>query len=296
MAQATTDSRRNQTIRLRDGRTLAYAEYGDPDGTPVLFFHGTPGSRLMTVPAWDDASLGIRLIAPDRPGVGLSDYKPGRALLDWPDDVRELADALELDRFVVAGVSGGGPHSLACAYKLTDRALRAGVISGAAPIDTPEALAGMHRGNRVVFTLARRAPFVLRVIMGASGAVAKRAPTRLMDRMSKQLPPADREILADPELRSALLKEMPESYRQGARAVVDEAVFFAKPWGFRMEDITIPVLLWHGTEDRNAPLAMAKEMERRIPNCTATYYEGDGHLYFLKRWPEIARALTGETS
>jgi len=85
---------------------------------------------------------------------------------------------------------------------------------------------------------------------------------------------------------------MPESYRQGARGVVNEAVMFTKPWGFRMEDIAVPVLLWHGTEELNAPLSMAKEMERRIPNCTATYYEGEGHLYFFRRWPEIARALT----
>jgi len=92
-------------------------------------------------------------------------------------------------------------------------------------------------------------------------------------------------------IRKALAAEIPESYRQGGRAVADEAVIFMKPWGFSLEDISAPVLLWHGSEDRNAPFAMAKEMERRLPNCTATYYEGEGHLYFMKRWPEIARAL-----
>jgi pimeloyl-ACP methyl ester carboxylesterase len=294
MSQTTQESPLNQSVRLADGRRLGFAEYGDSGGTPVLFFHGTPGSRLMAAPAWNDASLGIRLIAPDRPGIGLSDYRPGRTLLNWADDVHELADALGLDRFVVAGVSGGGPHSLACAYKLGDRVLRAGVISGAATMDSTEELQGMHRANRLVFTLARRAPVVLRVMMAASAAAAKRAPTKLLDRMSKQLPPSDREILADRDLRDALMKDAPESYRQGSRAVVDEAIIFSKPWGFRMEEITVPVVLWHGTEDRNAPLAMAKEMERRIPNCTATYYEGEGHLYFIKRWPEIARALKGE--
>ena len=121
MAQTAQETRLNQTIKLRDGRTLGYAEYGDRNGVPVVFFHGTPGSRLMAVPAWNDTSLGIRLIAPDRPGLGLSTYLPHRTLLNWPGDVAELADALKLEKFIVAGVSGGGPHSLACAYALPDR-------------------------------------------------------------------------------------------------------------------------------------------------------------------------------
>jgi pimeloyl-ACP methyl ester carboxylesterase len=289
VTQTEQDARRNQTIRLRDGRTLGFAEYGDPNGAPLLFFHGTPGSRLMAVPEWDDTSLGIRLIAPDRPGIGLSDYLPNRTIQSWADDVRELGDALALDRFVVAGVSGGGPHSLACACKLPDRVIRAGVISGAAPMDTPEALAGMHTGNRIAFKLANRAPIVLRALFGVMSYVAKKKPDANFG--DKGLPPADREIMKDTALRKALMAEAPESYRQGSRAIADEAVMFTKPWGFRMEDITVPVLLWHGGEDRNAPLAMAKVMERRIPDCTATYYETEGHLYFLKRWPELARAL-----
>jgi pimeloyl-ACP methyl ester carboxylesterase len=289
MATTEQDARRSQTIKLSDGRTLGYAEYGDPDGLPLIFFHGTPGSRLMAVPAWNDVSLGIRLIAPDRPGIGLSDYKRDRTILNWADDVRELADALGLERVVVAGVSGGGPHSLACAYKLADRVIRAGVISGAAPIESEADLQGMHGPNKLAFTLARKAPFVLRAMFAVFGAIAKRKPNANMG--AKGMPDADREIMKDPELRAALEAEAPESYRQGSRAIADEAILFAKPWGFRMEDVTVPVLLWHGSEDRNAPLAMAKEMERRIPHCTATYYEGEGHLYFFKRWAEIANAL-----
>ena len=293
MATTQQDARRNQTIRLKDGRTLGYAEYGDPNGTPVVFFHGTPGSRLAAAPAWNDTSLGIRLIAPDRPGLGLSTYLPGRTLLSWPSDVTELADALSLDRFTVCGVSGGGPHSLACAHSLPERVVKAGVISGAAPMDTPDAIAAMHKGNRTIFTLAQKSygPLLLRAVFGVMGFVAKRWPEKVAGQNSKMMPPADREILADAELTAMLRKEIPESYRQGSRGVVDEALVFARPWGFRLEDIRVPVLLWHGTEDLNAPLSMAKEMEARIPNCTATYYEGEGHLYFLRRWPEIAAAL-----
>lgn len=293
MARAAQDVRLNQTITLKDGRTLGYAEYGDPKGVPLLFFHGTPGSRLMAAPEWNDASLGFRIIAPDRPGLGLSSYLRHRTILSWPKDVRELADALSLDKFVVCGVSGGGPHSLACAHELPDRVTRAGVISGAGPIDSADALAGMHKGNQLAMTLAKRAPLVLRGLYGIIALVAKRWPDKVVGGNSKQMPEADRKLLADGELMTTLKADMPESYRQGARAAVDEAILFTKPWGFALEDITVPVLLWHGSEDRNAPLAMAKDMERRIPNCTATYYEGEGHLYFFKRWPEISAALKG---
>ena len=293
MARTEQDSRRNQTINLRDGRILGYAEYGDPDGVPVLFFHGTPGSRLMAVPAWNDTSLGLRIIAPDRPGIGLSDWKPNRTILDWPDDVAELVDALGLYRFVVGGVSGGGPHSLACAYKLGDRVIRAGVISGAAPIETAADLDGMHGPNKTAFKLARSAPWVLRPLFGVMGFVAKRWPDVAF--AEKAMPAADVEIMKDPALKQALRTEAPEAYRQGARAVALEAVMFARPWGFKLEDVKRPVLLWHGSDDKNAPLAMAKTMEARIPDCTATYYDGDGHLYFFKRWPEIAATLKGDS-
>jgi pimeloyl-ACP methyl ester carboxylesterase len=292
MATTAENAKLDRTIRLADGRTLGYAEYGDPAGTPVIFFHGTPGSRRMAVPAWNDTSLGLRLIAPDRPGMGLSSYRADRTILNWSDDVAELADALGLERFVVAGVSGGGPHTLACAYALPDRVIKAGVISGAGEM-TPETIGQMHKGNRAIFNLAAKpyGPLVMRGVFGVMGFVAKRWPEKVAGRNAKMMPAADREILADESLAATLSSEMHESYRQGARGVVKEAMLFTKPWGFRLEDIRVPVLLWHGSEDLNAPLAMAKEMERRIPSCTATYYEGDGHLYFLRRWAEIAAAL-----
>jgi pimeloyl-ACP methyl ester carboxylesterase len=131
----------------------------------------------------------------------------------------------------------------------------------------------------------------MRGLFGVMGFIAKRWPEKVAGGNSKVMPASDREVLADKELTATLSTEMHESYRQGARGVVQEAILFTKPWGFRLEEIRVPVLLWHGSEDLNAPLAMAKEMERRIPDCTATYYEGEGHLYFFKRWPEIAAAL-----
>ncbi len=117
--------RENNILILPDGRRLGYAEYGDPEGWPLMFFHGTPGSRVMARFAAPKArEMGVRLIAPERPGFGLSDFKPQRQLLDWAEDVRELAEVLNLERFAVAGVSGGGPYVAACAWKMPARLSR----------------------------------------------------------------------------------------------------------------------------------------------------------------------------
>ena len=153
-------------IRLHDGRSLGYAEYGDPAGKPVVFFQGTPSSRLFHHPDESIAvSLGARIITMDRPGFGFSDFQPSRTLLDWPDDVVELVDVLEIDRFAVAGISGGGPYVAACAFKIPHRLTAAAIISGVGPVDTPGAIQGMPRIRCLGVTVARHAPWLLRPLI-----------------------------------------------------------------------------------------------------------------------------------
>ena len=122
----------NQTIRLKDGRTLGYTDLGNSDAKPVFHFHGFLGSRLEAIllSEKDIENLNIRLIGIDRPGIGLSDFKKNRTLLDWPDDVVELTDALGIDKFIVEGISGGGPYAAACAYKIPELLHSCGIISG----------------------------------------------------------------------------------------------------------------------------------------------------------------------
>ena len=168
-------SRTAEVLRLSDGRRLGYAGYGDCHGAPVMFFHGTPGSRRVA--RWADQAArrhGIRLIAPDRPGFGLSDFQPGRTLGAWPKDVVELADALRLERFAVAGVSGGGPYVAACAWRLADRLSHAGIISGMGPIDDP-ALAGCSAA-RLSRRLRRGPPAARRSASGVRPRHARPAP------------------------------------------------------------------------------------------------------------------------
>src|SRR6476661_2822678 len=151
--------RPGRIIRLPDGRALGFAEWGDPAGRPVFLFHGTPGSRLSRHPDESQArAQGVRLITVDRPGYGLSDPLPRRRLLDWPADVAALAAALRLERFALVGVSGGGPHALACAYACPDRVTAVALIGGAGPMDDPVALRQMMWVNRAALRLAPRLP------------------------------------------------------------------------------------------------------------------------------------------
>ncbi|HXF83247.1 MAG TPA: alpha/beta fold hydrolase [bacterium] len=251
------------SLRLRDGRTLGYAEYGDPAGFPVVFFHGIPGSRLQRHP--DDtiaARLGIRLITMDRPGIGLSTFHHGRRLLDCAADVRELAAALGLRRFAVLGWSGGGPYAAACAYGLAERVTTAGLLGTLGPMDTPGALAAMTPRNRLGFGAARRLPWpLLRWIWGRELGAAGRDPQGWYERWLATIPDADRTVA----------RQHPEIVRLLADAV--------------------PVIIWHGDADTLAPPAMAEALARRIPRARLTVYRGEGHWLLFPRWAEVLGAL-----
>src|SRR6266545_6469994 len=186
-------------IALPDGRRLAYAEFGDPQGRPVLFFHATPGYRRNI---WaTDAQLrsaGVRLIAPDRPGVGRSTPQPRRRLLDWPDDVRQLADALVLERFAVVGFSNGGPHAAACTYKLGPRISGTALVAPLPPLDQPGALQQLGVPGWY-YPAARRAPWLLRALFGALVALARRNPGRAERILLSDMSEPDRRLFGRPE-------------------------------------------------------------------------------------------------
>jgi pimeloyl-ACP methyl ester carboxylesterase len=284
-------SEQSHVLRLRDGRQLGYAEYGDPGGKPVFLFHGTPGSRLYHHPDESIArSLSARVITPDRPGFGLSDPQPGRKLLDWPRDVVELADALGLGRFAVAGVSGGGPYAAVCAYALPERLTRAALISGGAPFYIPNASKGMSPTRKIGLTVVRRAPWLLEAFLWCF-ANPQRDAARFSGRYAAGLSPADLEILHQPEIEAMKAATHAESARQGVRGFAQELALFAQPWGFRLEDIRAEMYLWHGEQDASTPLAMAQYMAAAIPGCRAEYLPGEGHAVFYRHWREILTVL-----
>ena len=278
-----------KVIHLQDGRSLGYAEYGDPAGKPVFFFHGWPGSHLQRHPNDSIAfELGVRLITIDRPGYGLSAFKPGRKLLDWPDDVLELADTLGIDRFVAIGLSGGGPHLLACAYKIPQRLARAIVVSGLAPVNWQGATQGIDRSSRVAVALVKHAPeWLIRAALGPTVRKTAQDPEHAVKNIPASLPQADKDVFARPDMQVMDRADLVEAYRQGVRGVAQEISILLHPWGFRLEDIGVPVKLWHGEEDITVPLNMGKYTLRTIPQCEATFIAGQGHLVLFNYWQEI---------
>jgi pimeloyl-ACP methyl ester carboxylesterase len=269
-----------KTVRLKDGRKLGYVEVGDPHGKPIIHFHGTPGCRLDVLFAEKFAAEnGIRFIGTDRPGMGLSDFQPGRKLLDWPSDVLALADALELKRFAVQGVSGGGPFALSCAYKIPERLTACGVIVGMGPAYL--STRGMHGGNRMIFFISKYFPWLTAWMMRKSAKDTQDHETSLAsmrENLDKNFRKFDADALRAPDKLEIFVLGAKEAFRQGAKGIANEASIFMKPWGFGLEDVKCSnIHLWHGDQDTNVPIGMARHMAETIPGCKAQFYEGQGH-------------------
>lgn len=267
------DDRLRQTATLRDGRTLGYAEFGDPRGRPILYFHGFPTSRLdwpLNDPSDAASDLGVRIVAPDRPGIGLSDFKPGFRILDWPGDVSALADALGLDRFSVLGVSGGAPFALACAHAIPRRLDSITVVSGMGPPTAPGAKDGF------AMVIPSKARWLRRLMFVLSGVGLRRDPARVL--LSLDYPAPDRELLTRPEPQRVATQALLEADRAGTKGSARLAGLYARPWGFALEDIAMPVRLFHGEDDRNVPASVARHVARRIPDCRSSILRGEGHF------------------
>lgn len=281
----------HQTLRLRDGRTLGYAEYGAAGGIPVFVFHGSPGARLQVRPAHAPArARGIRIIAPDRPGLGLSTRLAGRRVTDWPHDVRALADALGLERFAVVGISGGGPYAAACAWRLPGHIVRAGIVSGVAA-DGSELGDGLRHPERLMLNLVLKTPWLIRPLMAAGAVPSRRLPERIFERVRALSPPVDRAILRRPEVAACLIAGLREAFRNGGQGTADDLLLLARPWTFRAEEIRVPVRLWHGDADAVVPVSMGRHLAEAIPHCRAEFIAGGGHFLVFDRIGSFLEAM-----
>jgi pimeloyl-ACP methyl ester carboxylesterase len=260
-----------------------------------MYFHGWPGARVEGR-LGDEAAMvsGVRLIALDRPGMGLSDFQSSRKLVDWPDDVAKVAATLGLNRFAVLGISGGGPYAAACAWKLADRLTGAGIVSSLAPFDVPGAIASMGRRNRLTFQLVGHLGVMRRILMARVERAVSRRPERILK--SGVAAAMDKEYLDRPEVRKILGESLSEAFRNGSRGPAWEMGLYTRPWAFRLQDIGAPVHLWHGEQDGNAPISMGRFLATTIPECRATFYPGEGHLHFVDRLPEILAAVRPRSS
>jgi len=288
----------DNVVQLSDRRRLAYAEYGDANGTPVFLFHGLPGSRLSwgLLPG-DPIPPGLRIIAPDRPGYGRSDPNPEHTLLNWVDDVSELADALEIESFAIVGVSGGGPGALACAWKMPERLTSVGVVSSAAPTNAPGVFEGMSKTNRFFMKLAWRLPWLSTLNVRMLASVIRRNPARYINSMKFKVHDVDQTILARPEIQEMLTKDFAEALRTGADGMAsDMAANHGRPWGFSLDKIGVKVLFWFCALDRSVPPAMGRYLNDSVPDSEATFVPDAGHLWILLHLRDVLKAVIPSVS
>lgn len=277
-------------VQLPDGRQIGFQGYGDREGSPVFFFHGWIGSRLDFAP--NDAvarELGVRVISVDRPGCGSSDFQEHRRLLDWPDDVSVLADALGLDKFAVCGHSFGGPYVAACAYQLPDRITSAAIVAGISPLSFKGATRGMPGFVRLALWLGGSAPALTRPYVALMGRMVKN-PDAIAKGIGSLLPDDELALLDTPRF-DGFFDNFGEMVKNGSQGAYWDARTFLGEWGFECEDIEIPVSLFYGTVDQNVPIQMGEYYRDEIPNSEATFYEGEGHFIMYSHADEILSRL-----
>ena len=270
-------------LRLPGGRRLGYAECGDPNGRALVYLHGFPGSRLAGRVLDETArARGVRVLAPERPGLGVSSPQSDRTLLDTARDVRALAEALQIGPFAVLGESGGGPYALACAHELADCLDSVAVVCGLGPIGCPGATDGIALKERIGYAVATRAPLLACHTLVPVAAWARRRPRQFLRVTRWQLGEADREVLNGP-LGDLVAADFAEAFRQGSRGVAQDLALLFRPWPFDPGAIHVPVVFFHGARDRTVAVAVARQLTRAVPGSRLRVYEQHGHFSLLAR-------------
>ncbi|MEC7810171.1 MAG: alpha/beta hydrolase [Actinomycetota bacterium] len=271
-----------ETVVLSDGRLLSFARFGDPEGRPVFYFHGFPGSRFEPQSNHEAfLKAGIQLLALDRPGMGKSTRKSKRKLLHWPDDVVEVAKILNLEKFSILGVSGGGPYALACARAIPGYLNRVTVACGIGPMDAPNSTSGMMLSNRIMFRYGRFFPPLVHLSVYLLVRQLSSKPVKGFDKFVKGLPEVDRLILSNSTGKETVLESAMEGVRQGSGPLLDEISIYSRSWGFKLEDVSIQVSFFQGELDIDVPASMARYQASLIPSSEANFYPADGHFSLL---------------
>jgi pimeloyl-ACP methyl ester carboxylesterase len=282
----------NQTMALGDGRMLGFAQYGDPLGKPVFFFHGGAGSRLEH-PA-HVCAVGVRIIVIDRPGHGLSDYQPERQLLDWPLDVAQLADHLQIDRFYVLGWSAGGPHALACAYMLPDRVLAGAVAAGMAPTNGTNWTWALPVSGQAFRLAARYLPGLIGLFRRMAHRTILGDAILSKQRLLSLFPAEERAFMVASGNIDMFYDDVCEGYRSGWQGAARDDIIIFGTWGFDIAEIDVRIDVWHGDADKNIPPEASEYMHGRIPYSQATFLPSEGHMFLLSHWVDVIQTLVTE--
>jgi len=273
----------SETMVLADGRALTYDVYGDPEGVPVIFSHGFSDSHIIRNP--DDAliaSLGVRWIAADQPGVGGSSPMRGRKMVDWGADMEQLADHLGLATFNVAGHSGGGPHALAIANRVGDRVSKVALASPVAPFDDKGVTSMLVMKDLKAVVKIRRFHRLIRWAMKAEAKRINKNIPAYVKSMADELPKEARTILRNPDQQALFEENFRHAYAQNEEGVY-EMTLALWHWGFDPRDIHQPVDIFYGDDDGIISPKMPLYLCEQLPTCASHAWEGGNHYSFVDR-------------
>jgi pimeloyl-ACP methyl ester carboxylesterase len=279
-------------VRRGDGSVIAVEVVGEPDAAPVLFCHGLADSRLSAhtfAPA--AAELGLRIVAPDRPGTGGTDPRRLPRLVDWVDDAALVLDATAVGPTALLGISGGGPFAAACAAAIPGRVRNLTLVSSLGLPGWPTL--GMAPGERLSLGIARRSPAFGGWFLGRLARLERRSPPLFLRLATSELPGTDRQALQQPGIRDAFLANYLEAFRRGDGGVAQDLRVLTRPWGFELGSIKVPVFIHHGDADNTVPPQHARLFAEAIPDARLRLYPGYGHFSIIGATREILAALAG---
>lgn len=292
MAPDAASDRTSSVLRVAGGRRIGYAEFGDPGGVPVIAIHGTPGSRFMFA-LTDQAARarGLRIVAPERPGYGLSDYYRAASLTQLAADTEALANALGLDRFAVLGVSGGGPQALAAAAAMPDRTTLLALISPVGPVAECQNKIRMSKLHRLIFTRMGRSDPACAAFFWSVRTLVRHAPEVAYRALMRRVAPSDRELLQRHDVKANLQRALREGLRLGIAGARQDLRLFCAHWNLALEDIDVPSILWQGSDDTIVPPGAAYLLAETLPNCHLDVIQGSGHYWVFGQFERVLDAV-----
>jgi pimeloyl-ACP methyl ester carboxylesterase len=282
-------------LTLPDGRKLCYAEYGDPNGTPIFVFHGGSNSRLLwdVIPGCPFLS-DVWLIAPDRPGFGRTDYIEGLTTVEnWPNDIAALADHLGIEKFAVFGPSGGGPSALACAWKIPERLTAVGVFASVGPFNE-ETKEGLKSIIIALWDKAPKMPRLFKLQMRLYGWIVRNKPEWYIKMIKSEFSDKDQEVYERLKIAEVNMPDRLEAYHQNGIGIWYDVMIPAS-WPIPLNEIKAKVFLWQGAKDESVSPAMGRYIAKHIPDCEAEYIEDEGHFWIFEHCTEMLEKLVNYT-
>lgn len=278
----------DQHIILKDKRKLSFSEYGNIDGHPIIYCHGSQSSRLeMHYDISFAIKNNLRIITIDRPGHGMSDFNPTGSILDFAKDVKQLTDHLEIDRFSVAGMSAGAPFALGISYLFPENIYKTSIVSGFAPLNK-ENKKCLSKEVKTMLSLAKTVPFLLKILLKLQVKQLNKNPKKALQGFLKLMSLPDQEMLENDSVMKVIENMFKEAFRNGSKGVAHEiSNLLVREWGFKLEEIQVPVTFWQGGKDNNVPFEWAEFMSSKVKGANLIKYPEEGHLIIFQHAEEI---------